>query len=173
MSQRWFESRVIFRGWIGRPMVLAVSDYTTIRAIAITTRGQSFSGNVQRTSRTAVAGYACRRRTGGSRRCGGGRGGCWWTGHPAGTTRCGGTLRSRWWTFFVEASVHHGPPGHPGGGARGGGWWRPGRMNHMVVQGGCGARHGIRDGGNDGVDERSRRLKNGEDLWKKVEKPTD
>lgn len=110
--------------------------------------GGSLCGDVQR--RRGVGGDARRRPAGG-----GGRWGRRRTRHPAGGDGRRGALGRRRGTLLVDAAVHHWPPRHPGGRPRSGGWGGAGGV-HMVVQGGR-ARHGVRDGEDDGAGSQHRR----------------
>lgn len=139
---------VVVGGRVIPRLAMRVPDHARLRTLSVA-GGQPLGGNVQRTCRATVAGHTRRRRA----RRGGGGGGRWRhsrrTRHAAVADRCGGTLRGWRGALFVHA-VHHGPPRHPGGSPRSGGWGGSGGMNMMVVQGGRGARHGVRDVEDDG-----------------------
>lgn len=133
---------------IPRLAVMRVPDDARLRALPVP-RGQPLRRNVQRTCGPAVAGHA---RRGGARRGGRRRRGRRHrrrTRHPAVADRRRGALGGWWRALFVKAAVHHRPPRHPGGRPRSGGWGGS-RGMHMVVQGGRGARHGVRDVEDDG-----------------------
>lgn len=141
--------RVMVVRWrvVPRLPMVRVSDNTGFRALPVP-RCQPLRRNVEGTCRPAVAGDARRgRAAGGGRRC---RGHGGRTRHPAVAYGRRGALGGRRGALFVQSSVHHRPPRHPGGSPRSGGWGGSGGM-HMVVQGGRGARHGVRDVEDDGV----------------------
>lgn len=132
--------------WGVVPGLAVVADDPRLGALAVA-GGDALGGDVERAGGAAVAGHAGRRRA----RRGGGGGGRRRrrAGHPAVADRRGGALRGGRGALLVDAAVHHRPPRHPGGSPRSGGWGGSGGV-HMVVQGGRGARHGVRDGEDDG-----------------------
>lgn len=147
--ERSRSSMMTFRwGVIPGLTVMGVSDNAGLWTFPVL-RKRSFGGDVKRSPRAVVGGDAGGRRVGRAGR-GGGRRSRGRARHAAVADGSGGGLGDGGrGALLVEAAVHHRPPGHPGGRPRSGGWGWSGRM-YMVVEGGCRARHGVRDGEDDG-----------------------